>query len=200
MSIASAPVLTRKQRQEQTRRALLDAAREVVAERGILGATHAEIARAAGVTIGAIYSNFASKADLMVAMLEDSATDSTMLRADCATVRECLEDLGHRLVRQADSRPELTVLSLEFMLAAIRDPETRRRRVPQRQAEHAAYAGVLDQIASQSGERLPMPANELVEVVANLGWALLCTRAMLGPDVITESLIVAALTQCATTG
>lgn len=188
--------LTRKERQQQTREAVLSAARKVVVQRGIAGATHVEIAKEAGVTTGAIYSNFESKADLMVAVLEEAASSGVMLRADCANLRECLEDLAHRLTAQADSQPEMTVLSVEFVLAAIRDPEFRERRLPQRDAEHERYARTLEDIAARSGERLPMPADKLVEVVANLGWALMCSRAMLGSDVITESFIVDALTSC----
>lgn len=185
---------TRRERQEETRQALLDAARTVVARRGIEGASHREIAREAGVTIGAIYANFANKADLIVSLLEDTASDSTMLAADSPSVRACLEDLGRRLVEQADSQPELTVLSVEFALASIRDADIRERRLPHRTAEHAVYAQVIERIAARSGERLPMPAAEFVEVVANLGWSLLITRAMLGPDVITEEFVVRALT------
>ncbi|HVX68870.1 MAG TPA: TetR family transcriptional regulator [Mycobacteriales bacterium] len=187
---------TRKERQQQTRRALLDAARKVVAERGILGATHAEIASAAGVTVGAIYSNFASKADLMVHMLEDAEREGTVFAADAPTVRECVADLGRRLVEQSDTEPELTVLSLEFVLQAIRDPETRSRRLPERQRRHREHAQVLEAIAARSGETLPMPALDLVEVITDLSWSLLCTRAMLGPGVITESLVLAALDRC----
>jgi AcrR family transcriptional regulator len=187
---------TRKERQQQTRRALLDAARKVVAERGMLGATHAEIAGAAGVTVGAIYSNFSSKADLMVHLLEDAERAGTVFDAGASTVRECVADLGRRLVEQSDTEPELTVLSLEFVLAAIRDPETRGRRLPQRQRQHREHAKVLEAIAARSGETLPMPALELVEVITDLSWALLCTRAMLGPDVITESLVLTALDHC----
>ncbi|HVV74524.1 MAG TPA: TetR family transcriptional regulator [Mycobacteriales bacterium] len=190
---------TRKERQQQTRRALLDAARKVVAERGMLGATHAEIASAAGVTVGAIYSNFASKADLMVNMLEDAEREGTVFDANAATVRECVADLGRRLVEQSDTEPEVTVLSLEFVLAAIRDPETRRRRLPERQRQHREHAKVLESIAARSGETLPMPALDLVEVITDLSWALLCTRAMLGPEVITEALVVAALDRCVAT-
>ena len=187
------PVQTRRERQQKTRQSLLDAARTVVARRGIEGASHREIAAQAGVTIGAIYANFANKADLIVSVMEDASKDGTMLAADSPSVRACLEDLGHRLVAQADSEPELTVLSIEFALAAIRDPEIRKRRLPHRAAEHAAYARVLEEIAHRSGEQLPMPADAFVEVVANLGWSLLCTRAMLGADVITEDLVVQAL-------
>lgn len=187
------PVRSRRERQQETRQALLDAARDVVARRGIDGASHREIAAEAGMTIGAIYANFTNKADLIVSVMDDVAGEGTMLAADSPSVRACLEDLGRRLVAQADSQPELTVLSMEFALASMRDPDIRARRLPHREAEHARYAHVLEAIAARSGERLPLPAGEFVEVVANLGWSLLCTRAMLGPDVITADLVVKAL-------
>jgi AcrR family transcriptional regulator len=152
------------------------------------------------VTVGAIYSNFASKADLMVTMLEDADSDSTVFDPDASSLRECVADLGRRLVEQSDTAPEITVLSLEFVLAAIRDPETRSRRLPARAREHREQAELLEAIAARSGETLPMPALDLVEVLTNLGWALLCTRAMLGPDVITEQLMVASLVQCVAGG
>src|SRR4051812_31773025 len=71
--------LTRAERKEQTRSALLNAARSVVARRGMQAATHEEIASEAGLTIGAIYSNFASKADLMAALMDSIASNSSVL-------------------------------------------------------------------------------------------------------------------------
>src|SRR5438067_314239 len=97
-SVRSRPPLTRLERQQQTRRALLDAARAVIAERGIDGASHREIAAKAGMTIGAIYANFANKADLIVSVVEDAATEGTLLDERSPSVRACLEDLALRLV------------------------------------------------------------------------------------------------------
>jgi AcrR family transcriptional regulator len=189
----STPVLTRAERQQQTRRALLDAARTVIARRGIAGASHRDIAAEAGMTIGAIYANFENKADLVVSVVEDAAQGGTLLAADCASVRACLEDLAHRLVAQADSDPEMTLLSLEFLLGALRDPAIRSQRLPQRAEEHAAYAQLVAETATRSGEQLPMEPGEFVEVVTDLGWALLCMRGLLGPEVISEDFIVRSL-------
>jgi AcrR family transcriptional regulator len=52
-----------------TRQRLLDAATEVFLEKGYEGTRVAEIARRAGLTTGAIYGNFGSKADLLTAAL-----------------------------------------------------------------------------------------------------------------------------------
>jgi AcrR family transcriptional regulator len=193
MSTVTARPLTRAEKQQQTRRALLDAARTVIARNGIAGASHRDIAAEAGLTIGAIYANFDNKADLVVSVVEDVQDEGTLLAADSPSVKACLEDLAHRLVEQADNEPEITLLSLEFIAGSIRDPAIRERRLPHRAAEHERWARVIEDIAERSGEALPMPALELVEAVTSLGWALLCTRAMAGPDVITEDFVVRAL-------
>src|SRR5687768_714410 len=108
--------LSRTEKQQQTRRALLDAARTVIAQRGIAGASHRDIAAEAGMTIGAIYANFANKSDLVVSVVDDAQEGGTLLAEDCPSVRACLEDLARRLVAQADEEPDMTLLSLEFML------------------------------------------------------------------------------------
>ncbi|TDT31156.1 TetR/AcrR family transcriptional regulator [Naumannella halotolerans] len=58
------------ERRAQTREKLADAATEVFAERGILAATVEEICESAGFTRGAFYSNFGSKDDLVIALVE----------------------------------------------------------------------------------------------------------------------------------
>lgn len=55
--------------QDTTRQRLLDAATEVFLDKGYEGTRVAEVARRAGLTTGAIYGNFESKADLLNAAL-----------------------------------------------------------------------------------------------------------------------------------
>lgn len=64
-----------------TRQKLIDAATEVFLEKGYEGARVAEIARRAGVTTGAIYGNFESKAHLLTAALA-SAVDGALAQAE----------------------------------------------------------------------------------------------------------------------
>src|SRR5699024_3717965 len=71
----SAMTVTRRRRAEtqaETRRRLLDAAEALFEERGFHGASVAGIARRAGYTTGAIYSNFQRKEDLAVEVLDRS--------------------------------------------------------------------------------------------------------------------------------
>ncbi|MEV5825633.1 helix-turn-helix domain-containing protein [Spirillospora sp. NPDC052242] len=64
--------LTRAQRQERTRAAVLVAAREEFAERGYADAKIDRIAERAELTRGAVYSNFPSKRALYLAVLVDA--------------------------------------------------------------------------------------------------------------------------------
>src|SRR3954447_17526396 len=60
----------RQEKRAQTRAALLDAAERLWAKHGIRGASLDEIAAQAGMTKGAVYSNFAGKTDLILALLD----------------------------------------------------------------------------------------------------------------------------------
>lgn len=185
--------LTREQRKEQTRAALIAAARTVVARRGMQAATHEEIAAEAGLTIGAIYSNFDNRASLMAALMDDVAANSNVTLEDKPTVRECLTALGHRLIAQAEHHPEDVDLQLEFLLFANREPEAAARRLPHRETEHRRHAEMLQRVAVRSGEVLPLPALEYAEAVSNLAWSLMCSRRTLGAAAVSDDLVLRSL-------
>ena len=93
----------RQEKREQTRTALLDAAERLWAERGIHGASLDEIAAAAGLTKGAVYSNFTGKTDLLLALLDRHTQANLTLR-----------------IRAADAKP-VAMLLMEFWLYGMRD-------------------------------------------------------------------------------
>lgn len=135
-----------------TRDRLLDAAVAVFVEQGYEGARVQDIARAAGLTTGAIYANFRGKADLLFEAIGARATaemDSIMVEARQREVRELLGLLGDRLVAP---RPEPPLL-VDAIAAARRDPELAgalRARLDAREAvlvdlaERAKASGAFD--------------------------------------------------------
>ena len=108
---------------EETRQRLLDAAGQVFVERGYERATIADIAKAAGLSTGAIYAHYRSKAELLAEAIRTRSTDavSRMLGADPdLSIPDILFALGAALPR-GDRRPNS--LLIEAVIAAQRDPE-----------------------------------------------------------------------------
>ena len=97
------------QERQARRRRIQEAARSVFAERGYAGASIELIARAAQLSVGAIYLYFRSKEDLYVSLVEDTLT---VFDVDMAQVREQsevatrLRDTWSILVRWAEKDPE----------------------------------------------------------------------------------------------
>ena len=58
-------------RTAQTQRALLDAAREVFAERGFAEASIADIVQRAGSSVGSLYHHFGGKSELFIALWQE---------------------------------------------------------------------------------------------------------------------------------
>ena len=102
---------TREERQAETRQALLDAAAAVVVDRGLAGASVEAICAKAGFTRGAFYSNFESKEQLFVELLQQR-------------VYEHYREMAERRIAEPESRPTLRETGEE--LAALQaDPRGR---------------------------------------------------------------------------
>ncbi|MEU0335178.1 ScbR family autoregulator-binding transcription factor [Streptomyces sp. NPDC006193] len=97
--------MAQQQRAVRTRRAVLEAAAAVFAERGYAAATIAEILNRAGVTKGALYFHFDSKAALARGVLQEQ------MRTDCHLPRELKlqewVDAGMTLARRLPREPLL---------------------------------------------------------------------------------------------
>src|SRR6266508_1469959 len=77
--------LTRQESQARTRSRLVQSAEKVFLKRGYMAASIGQIARQAGYTTGAVYSNFESKEDLGLAVIERRMVGvATGLQADLA--------------------------------------------------------------------------------------------------------------------
>jgi AcrR family transcriptional regulator len=74
-------------RTAETRRVLLQAAREVFAERGFDGASVADVVERAGSSVGSLYHHFGGKAELFVALWQDHQ-DAQEQRAVSAVAKE----------------------------------------------------------------------------------------------------------------
>jgi AcrR family transcriptional regulator len=117
--------LTRTQRRQQTRARLLEAAGQVFARRGFHTATVDEVADAAGYTKGAVYANFASKDDLVLALL-DQHLAAQLQQVEALDAIESSEELRAALRARTEEEfaaaRDVGVLLVEFSLYAMRNP------------------------------------------------------------------------------
>jgi AcrR family transcriptional regulator len=120
---------SRQERRAQTRAALLDAAERLWARRGIRGASLDEIAAQAGMTKGAVYSNFTGKTDLILALLDrytqvelGNGTVTGLRDSDRPRADRCA-DAGRRYARRlsAEETRMKALLLMELWLFGMRD-------------------------------------------------------------------------------
>ena len=179
----------------ETRERLLRAAADVFAERGYDGTRVADIAAAAGVSNGALYAHFASKADLLVAALRAHGRN---LLADMFAagpdrpVVELLLAVGRWLPRRRDARGYLIV---EALVAARRDEDVARP-MHEYVGERADWLAGLMRLAQTGGELDPAlsPA-----ALAHFCLLLAMGSALITPDLhaIDEEQWAALLTRVA---
>ena len=135
----------------ETRDRLLRAAADTFAQCGYDGSRVADIAAAAGVSNGALYAHFASKADLLVDALRTHGR--RMLAEHFAadpdrSITDLLLAIGRQLPRRRDLRGYLIV---EALVAARRDEDVAR---PMRDyiGERADWLASLMTVAQAGGE------------------------------------------------
>ena len=163
----------------ETRERLLAAAADVFAERGYDGTRVADIAAAAGVSNGALYAHFPSKADLLVAALR---THGRHLLGELFAndperpVMDLLLTVGRALPKRREARGYLIV---EALVAARRDEDMA---VPMREyvGERADWLAVLADLAKARGE--------VDEAVSPGALAHFCLLLAMGSALITPDL------------
>ena len=168
--------LTRARRREMTRRHLLDAAALVFAREGFHRASLDDVAATAGFTKGAVYSNFANKDELFLAVFEDRyAQEQTEMRR-VLTEDEQPYELGDHSevfnrVRSVIDRTwddDWTALYLEFVLYARRNADAAQKlaEVVQRQRE------MTTKMLEDAYESVEYEPDLPVEVIATISVAL----------------------------
>ncbi|MDS1269438.1 helix-turn-helix domain-containing protein [Lipingzhangella sp. LS1_29] len=172
--------LTREQQRQQNRLKLLQAAERVFAERGIQGASLDEVAAAAGLTKGAVYSNFASKEELIQQVFwyrqgTPDAAEFTKLQASGLPAEQLVQryaQLWARSVRGGE-RDDFARLAVEFVSYAMRHPDARDKLLDflspqQEQAEDHPFAPAGSELS-----KLPAQQVNTILMALDLGMSAL---------------------------
>jgi AcrR family transcriptional regulator len=156
--------LTRAQRRQQTRARLLDAAGQVFARRGFHAATVDEVAEAAGYTKGAVYSNFATKDELFLALL-DQRVAAQLQQAEALDAIESSEELRAamrgRTEQEFAAARDFGVLMLEFSLYAMRNPAAQAELAKRYQQLRGRLAELITKRYARHQTSPPMPPEHL---------------------------------------
>ena len=165
--------LRREEQVERNRGLVLAAARRVFLARGYVSASLDAIAEEAGFSKGVVYSQFASKADMFLSLLET------------------------RIAERAE--PEWTHLVLEFRLHAARVPELSERYARLHERTIDALASVFTRLHERAGSTPRYPPRVLAELALGINTgAFLEQLAMPGaiglpfPQVISEMVLQTA--------
>ena len=186
--------LTREEARLQTRERLIEAAAVVFKQLGYNGASLDAVAEAAGYTKGAVYSNFATKADLFMALLESYVEREAAIQAvqfEMGTIADFVDDLGNTLQRQTQTDPQFVLLQVEFWLAAARDPAIRAKYIEDFEEMREASGRILDGKLAEIGVKAPFSGRELGILLNALGTGL-ALESQLEPTAVDPSLYARA--------
>jgi AcrR family transcriptional regulator len=177
-------------KRDRTRARILEAARDLIREKGFDHTTVQEVARRAGMSNGAVYGNFKNRDDLFAAIgpaywprvtvrVEPGADFATIMRALAEATIAALPERG----RAAPAR--LTGLAYALTNEGLQ--------ARSEEIAAASYAAAVDwwRRAIPDEHQLPMPAEVLVRVLGALIEGLTFQR-LLTPDLMPDSVIHAA--------
>jgi AcrR family transcriptional regulator len=183
----------RDEQRALTRARLLDAARRVFARRGFHAASLEEIAQEAGATTGAIYSNFAGKEDLFLALFEDHVASQIgkyrEIFARGKNVEERSRGGADDWMAYLHEEPDSFPLLIEFWSYAVRDPKLRPRYAARLAAFRETFAEQIAEGASDLGIELPPGFAERMGTVINALGNGLALEKLADPDSVPDELL-----------
>ena len=141
---------------DDTRDKLFEAAARVFEEQGIGGASIETIAAAAGFTRGAFYSNFKSKDELIIAMLEDHVEQTVRRHLDLLARHKNLADFidAMKTMDRSEQDPlgRSPLLHMEMILFVARAEKRRPELAKRLRAGRKLIADVIETTSKNSGK------------------------------------------------
>jgi AcrR family transcriptional regulator len=188
------PPRTRPTRAE-VRDRILDAALEVFAAEGFAGATIDAIGQAAGFTKGAVYSNFGSKDELFLALLDRqfelrSELIATAFDSGGGDTAATAQALSRSMLDSIHDHTDYHIVFFEYWLRAVRDPQLRDRLIARRRAAAEQALHLVEKTGTvPPSPRLPSLAQLVVTITAGVA-----TEEVLRPGTIHHGLLAQLIT------
>lgn len=182
----------RRPTRDETRQRVLAAAETVFTERGIDAASVDDVAAAAGLTKGAVYSSFRSKGELVIALMAEQVAER---QRDAAAAFErtadsgaALREAGNRMVTAIRSDAKWQRLLIAYAMRADGDTAVRDAMRERRRELRAALTSMIERLAEEHGLRLRFSPEESAVVLLGLsnGFAV---ESSIDPDAVPDDLL-----------
>jgi AcrR family transcriptional regulator len=193
---------TRAESQIQTRERLIDTAARVFARRGYHAATLDEVAREAGYSTGAVYSNFSGKEDLFLALADRQiggraeqarAVAEAAGQADTSGDAKGLQEAIAKWFRSfIEDNAEWPLLFYEFWSYGVRSPHLRAEFEERRRAARDAIARPLADAAAAQGLKLRYPPEQVAAALSGVINGLAFERTV-DPETLSETVAAFAV-------
>ena len=160
--------LKRTEQVQRNRELVLAAARRVFLERGYHAASVDEIAEDAGFSKGVVYSQFASKAELFLALLDQRIAERAAQNEQVTAGRTGADAVAAMLrtgVELAQAERRWGLLVTEFRVHAARDPELNERYLVAHERTLVAVAARFGEAYDAAGESPPYPPRVMAELL-----------------------------------
>jgi AcrR family transcriptional regulator len=182
---------------DDTRDKLFEAAARMFEEQGIGGASIEAIAAAAGFSRGAFYSNFASKDELIIAMLEDHVAQTVRRNLDLLSKHKSLADFLDALKTvdrgQQDPLGRSPLLHMEMILFVARAEKRRPELAKRLRARRRLIADIVETSLKNAGKSGSRDASWTAAIVLALedGFRL---HRLIDPDTTPADSFLRAIT------
>jgi len=188
---------TRAEQVESNRAAVLAAARRIFIAKGYAGATLDAIAEEAGFSKGVVYSQFTSKADLFLALLDariDARAAQNARLADRTVGAEGLVALFENFDRDLRTESGWARLLIEFRAVALRDRKLNRRYAQSHARTIDHLAEVIVQLFARAAVEPPAPPRTMAAFLTAFGTGAVLERAA-DPDALPPATVAGMISR-----
>jgi AcrR family transcriptional regulator len=176
-------------KRERTRAKLIEAAAEVIGEKGYDRASLEEIAARAGMTRGAVYGNFKGKEELFLALVANHWKPIVPSLKRGLGLKEQMRILGKTIAAEAHARQTQAAAATAFQLYVLTHKSMRDRMAEQNAIVYKRMAQEIVKVIP--AKALPMPAERFIRVLDVLTTGLVFTYFQT-PELITEDIFISA--------
>jgi AcrR family transcriptional regulator len=187
--------LTRAEQVERNHELVIDAARRVFLAKGYSGATLEAIAEEAGFSKGVVYSQFDSKADLFLTLLDrrviERAAENERVVSG-ATGIDGIRAIVTAAERDVQAEPAWVRVLIEFRSVALRDPAVNRRYAESHGRAVARLGELLQQLLDRGNLTAVVPPKTIAEMIFAVGTGVTLERSA-NPDALPQDALMLML-------